>query len=50
VDEEVEIPLWLCYWLETIREYDDKEANRVEELCLPHNHGKTHACYVLRLF
>jgi hypothetical protein len=25
VDKEVEIPRWLCCWLETFREYDDME-------------------------
>jgi hypothetical protein len=31
VDEGVEIPRWLCCWVEMIREYDDNEANWVEE-------------------
>jgi hypothetical protein len=31
VNEGVKIPRWLCYWLETFREYDDMDANWVEE-------------------
>jgi hypothetical protein len=27
----VEIPQWLCCWLEMIHEYGDREANWVEE-------------------
>jgi hypothetical protein len=32
MDEGVEIPQLLRCWLEMIREYDDREANWVEEL------------------
>jgi hypothetical protein len=31
LDEGVKIPRWLHCWLETIHEYDDREANWVEE-------------------
>jgi hypothetical protein len=31
VDEGIEIPQWLRYWLEMIREYGDKEVDWVEE-------------------
>jgi hypothetical protein len=50
VDEGVEIPQWLCCWLETIREYGDRKVDWVEESRLLHNHGKTPACYVSGLF